>query len=310
MNAVVPLGRLERADIRSAWPREDVNFTQWLAREENASLLSDSINVSFVVTHTEKDVGPYRADIVGEAGDGAVIVIENQYGRTDHDHLGKVLTYAADLDARYVVWIAEEFTEQHQSAVDWLNDRSGDDLSVFAVQIELWKIAASDPAPRFHVVSQPNDWTRQVRAAVRSANSEYADKYERYWFGLLERAEGRSSLPSPQKGSRTPYQRFQSNVPNCWYAACATLRDAAIWVEAVFQGAAAVEHFGALQRQAGGTDTNDPKGIVFDFVETRKSQKIKIATEGDPNDENDWSRQHEQLLTALAQLRALVEEGH
>lgn len=312
MSSVVSLGTLERVDIKSAWPREDTHFTQWLAEERNVALLSQTLGIPLYVTHTEKDVGPYRADIVGQTTNEDIVVIENQYGKTDHDHLGKVLTYAADLDARYVVWIAEQFTEQHQNAVDWLNKRSSDALSVFAIQLELWQIGDSMPAPRFHIVEQPNDWARTARAAEKAASSgaisAYAETYTRYWEALLGMLSERKSPVVPQKfrpGSY--YQLFQFPRSGSWMAACASLRDRLAWAEIVFASEAAVRDFHEMHERAEEVRDLVRGDVRWNYDEDRKQQKIIWPVEADPNDEDDWLRQHQELIDGLARLHRLSQ---
>ena len=117
------LGIFEKVDIRALWPHEAADFTPWLAKNENLRLLGDAIGIELKVKNTEVSVGPYSADIVAEdVNCGDDVVIENQLGKTNHDHLGKLITYAANLDAKTLVWIAPDFTDEHRRAVDWLNN--------------------------------------------------------------------------------------------------------------------------------------------------------------------------------------------
>jgi len=159
VTTMAEFGRLERVtDIRNGyWPTEDGDFTPWLALPTNMQLLADTLGFDIEVQSTEVAVGPYAADIVGIDPDGNRVVIENQFGKTNHDHLGKLLTYAGSLDSvKTVVWIAERFTEEHRAAVDWLNAVSGEGAAFFAVQLELWRIGTSLAAPKFNLISWPN----------------------------------------------------------------------------------------------------------------------------------------------------------
>ena len=152
------LGYLEELPLREAWKSESQNFTPWLA--DNLELLDAALNMSLDLVGTEVAVGPYAADIVCEnSTDGSQVVIENQLTKTNHDHLGKALTYAAHLGACTVVWVASEFTDQHREALDWLNRISKGNAFFFGVEIHLWKIGDSPKAPGLNVVVQPQDWT-------------------------------------------------------------------------------------------------------------------------------------------------------
>jgi len=170
----IELGTLRRVKIREVWPLEPADFTPWLA--EHIDLLGDEIGLdidpeSLKTVQTEVPVGSYSADIVAEDSSGRKIVIENQYGRTDHDHLGKLLTYAAGVGASTIVWISETIDEPHQKAIEFLNSSTTDDLNLFLVQIEAWRIGDSMPAPRFNVVERPNEWSRTVKGASSSSSA-------------------------------------------------------------------------------------------------------------------------------------------
>ena len=158
------LGTLRPVDPRILWANETADFTPWLAHPDNIKRLGEAIGLELEVEHTEVAVGPFAADILArDSGTGSYVIIENQLNRTDHDHLGKSLTYAASLGAKSVVWVAPEFTDEHRKTLDWLNDNSIDELSFFGVQVELWMIDESKPAVRFNVVSRP---TENLRIAV------------------------------------------------------------------------------------------------------------------------------------------------
>src|SRR5438477_3647796 len=116
------LGRLERVDLRSIWTNEARDFTPWLATEENLKLLSEAIGMELTLETVERGVGPYSADIVcKDPACDAWVLIENQIEKTDHSHLGQLLTYTAGVNASTVVWISSRFTEEHRAALDWLN---------------------------------------------------------------------------------------------------------------------------------------------------------------------------------------------
>ena len=170
MNSVIPLGKFERVSLTKAWPTEDGNFTPWLAEPGVIALLSDALNMELEIEAVENWVGSFRADILARVTDEADhrVVVENQFGRTDHKHLGQILTYLAGIEtAKTIVWIAETIQPDHRAAIDWLNANTADEFSFFAIEIELWRIDNSAPAPRFNVIASPNDWTKNARSAAR-----------------------------------------------------------------------------------------------------------------------------------------------
>ena len=143
------LGKLEKVDLRTVWTNEAADFTPWLAEEGNLERLADIIGLDLELEATEKSVGPFSADILcKDTVNDQWVLVENQLERTDHRHLGQLLTYAAGLNAVTVVWIAERFTEEHRAALDWLNEITGEGTDFFGLEIELWRIGKSPAAPK------------------------------------------------------------------------------------------------------------------------------------------------------------------
>lgn len=166
----VKLGRLEKVDLRAAWESEAGAFTPWLAQEENLKILGDTVGIELELEAQEKGVGPFRADLLcKDTATDDWVLIENQLEKTDHVHLGQLITYAAGLNAVTIVWISGHFTEEHRAAIDWLNERTDEKINLFGLEIELWRIGESPMAPKFNIISQPNDWTRTVQQAAAAA---------------------------------------------------------------------------------------------------------------------------------------------
>ena len=158
-------GKLESVKIREGWPKEDQDFTPWLSQEENLNILSETLDMNLELVKREKRVGSFRADILcaNVNDDDSLVLIENQFEKTDHKHLGQLITYAAGSDTVNIIWISETFTDEHRAALDWLNDITDDRFRFFGLEVELWKIGNSKPAPKFNIVSKPNDWSRSVK---------------------------------------------------------------------------------------------------------------------------------------------------
>jgi hypothetical protein len=165
---IEPLGRLRKVAIRDIWEHEQQDFTPWLAREANIKLLGETLGLDLEVEAQEKNVGPFRADILCKdtTEKDRWVLIENQLEKTDHCHLGQLLTYASGLQAVTIVWIADRFTEEHRATLDWLNEITDDRFNFFGLEIELWKIGDSQIAPKFNVVSK--HWERSSSPALFS----------------------------------------------------------------------------------------------------------------------------------------------
>lgn len=199
------LGTLQRVELRDVWLHEAYHFTPWLAEAGNLAALSDTLGLDLEMVGLEVAVGPYVADIVcNDVMTKTTVLIENQLAKTDHSHLGQILTYAAGLEAKTVIWVASRFTDEHRAAVDWLNEITHEGWQFFGLEIELWRIGASPPAPRFNVVCRPNDWSRAVRektAAVES-NSPTRAFQLRFWTAFKDyRTARKQGAPKPSAQS-------------------------------------------------------------------------------------------------------------
>lgn len=159
------LGKIERIDdLRTIWPHEARDFSKWLAQEENLALLSDTIGIDISLEERESSVGDFNVDLYAtEEGSGRKIIIENQLEFTDHDHLGKIITYASGKGAEVIIWIVKHARDEHKQAIEWLNQHTDENVGFFLVEIELWKINDSLPAPKFNVVEKPNDWAKAMK---------------------------------------------------------------------------------------------------------------------------------------------------
>ena len=150
--------------LRDAWESESGEFTPWLAREENIQILGSALGLDLEVEAQERNVGPFRADILCKnTVDESWVLVENQLERTDHGHLGQLLTYAAGLKAVTIVWISPRFTEEHRATLDWLNEITDENFNFFGVEVQLFQIDDSPVAPHFSVISKPNDWSKTVK---------------------------------------------------------------------------------------------------------------------------------------------------
>ncbi|MCR5813802.1 MAG: DUF4268 domain-containing protein [Desulfovibrio sp.] len=182
------LGRLEEIqDLRGVWADEARYLTPWLAQDENIAILSDAIGIDITVDETESPVGDFSADILAtETVTGRKIIIENQLESTDHEHLGKLITYASGKSADVVIWIVKRAREEHRSAIEWLNSHTDDTVGFFLCEIKLFRIGESDPAVKFEVIEKPNDWTKEIKKSGNTSETKQ-QRYD-YWAAFNEYA--------------------------------------------------------------------------------------------------------------------------
>ncbi len=181
------IGKLTKVELREVWKNEAADFTKWLGKNENITLLGEDLGIDFQEVETEHPVGSFSADILATDSAGNKVIIENQLEATDHDHLGKIITYAAGVTANLCIWIVKHAREEHRSAIQWLNEHTDMNVGFFLVEVSAVRIGSSEPAPLFTVVEQPNDWAKSVKP--QSGLSE-SDKLKlTYWQSFKEAAE-------------------------------------------------------------------------------------------------------------------------
>ena len=211
------LGKLQEIDIRKVWEHEQYDFSKWLAGEENIQELGDTLNLSLTDVETEKFVGNYRCDILcKDELTGKVVLIENQLEATNHDHLGKIITYASGLDASVVVWIVASARQEHSSAIEWLNKHTDDDLSFFLVEVHAYKIGDSDPAPQFKIIEQPNDFAKSVKSISKNSDLNDSERNRlEFWTQLNEILEERGKPFNKRKASTDHWYSIAMGTSEC-----------------------------------------------------------------------------------------------
>lgn len=309
------LARLTRVDLRDIWSTEANDFTPWLAQPENLAVLGDTLGIELDLEAQEQAVGPFRADILcKDAGSGAWVLIENQLERTDHGHLGQLLTYASGLEAVIIVWIAAVFTEEHRATLDWLNRITDESFRFFALEVELWRIAESPAAPKFNVVSKPNNWSRSVSRAARSIDdselSEMRVMQRNYWGALnsaLDQADG------PVTGNRKPRPASWMGFPigrtgfNLGVSMAVSKRQIRPYL--YISGTTAKASFHLLKAQA--AEIEEELGYSLEWEELPAGTDSRICVflnDFDLWDEEDWARQHKWLVTKLNDLHLVFAQ--
>ncbi len=289
------LGRFEKLDLRNYWKKEDTEFTPWLAREENIQLLSETIGLELEVKSQEENVGPFRADILCiDTTDNHFVLIENQLERTDHNHLGQLMTYAAGLDVVTVIWIAQRFTEEHRATLDWLNRITDSSINFFGIEIELYRINDSLPAPMFKIVSKPNDWAKYVKKSAASQNlTETKLLQQEYWGGLKTFMEDNKSFVKLHSAQPQHWINAAIGRSNFYLSATVNSREQtlSIWLNIVGDDAEA--NYEKLYKVGyeKSIEVISPD-LLWDKLEGKKSSSVILKTNGDFSKKSDWSNQH------------------
>ncbi len=295
------LGRLQKIDLRKAWKHEALDFTNWLAGEENLSLLSDEIGIGLRLIKTEANVGKFNVDILAEEENtGRRVVVENQLEMTDHSHLGQIITYASGYDAEIIIWIVKDVRDEHKQAIDWLNEHTDEKINFFAIKMELWQIGESPFAPKFHIISQPNNWAKVIKTTSNQSSLtdmkvlqlDFWNKFKE--FAQLKDSKLRLRKPYPQHwydislGSSEAHIALTVNSQSNQMACEVYISDS----KDIF--------FGLLAKKE---NIEKELGMKLEWMELegKKASRIKVSIDADINEIDYWNNYFEWLnATAIS----------
>lgn len=296
------LGTLKKiTDLRSIWPHEALNFTPWVA--ENVDLLADDVGLDITVDETESSVGDFNVDIyASETGTDRKIIIENQLEDTDHDHLGKLITYASGKGADVVIWVVKHAREEHKAAVEWLNNHTDDKIGFFLCEIKLFQIGDSQIAPAFTVVERPNDWTKEIRKTA-SANSTQQQRLE-YWQAFNDYAftdANFSRIFNKRKPTTDHWMDFSIGSSACHIAVSQIQKRKAVDVELYINDDK--ELFKSLFAHKDEIEKNMEMELEWKELPERKASRILIEKTVDLDDRATWPEQFDYIMDTCIKMK-------
>ena len=296
------LGTLKKiTDLRSIWPHETLNFTPWVA--ENVDLLADAVGLDITVDETESSVGDFNVDIyASETGTDRKIIIENQLEDTDHDHLGKLITYASGKGADVVIWVVKHAREEHKAAVEWLNNHTDDKIGFFLCEIKLFQIGDSQIAPAFTVVERPNDWTKEIRKTA-SANSTQQQRLE-YWQAFNDYAfsdANFSRIFNKRKPTTDHWMDFSIGSSACHIAVSQIQKRKAVDVELYINDDK--ELFKSLFAHKDEIEKNMEMELEWKELPERKASRILIEKTVDLDDRATWPEQFDYIMDTCIKMK-------
>ena len=185
------IGKIERMQLRDIWKHEAYDFTTWL--QDNIDVLNDALGLSLSNPEREQSAGSFSVDLVAEDESGNPVIIENQLEKSNHDHLGKLITYLTAIGAKTAIWIVSDPRPEHVGAISWLNESSSANFHL--VKVEGIRIGNSEPAPLLTLIVGPSDESRAVGEKKKEIAERYKIRYK-FWKELLEKSKEKTKLHS------------------------------------------------------------------------------------------------------------------
>ena len=300
----INISKLEEVkNLRSVWPDEAKDFTNWLAEDDNISLLAEALGLEdIVVEGKEVHVDDFRLDILAsEAEQGRKIVIENQLEDSNHDHLGKLITYAAGKSADIMVWIVKMAKDAHRAAIEWLNEHSDGKIGFFLCEIKLYRIGGSAPAVKFEVIEAPNNWSKDIMKSLTETQQrryDYWEAFQKYAFRNKEFSQNFN----PKKVPVDHWLNFSIGSSACNLSVLQIYKrnelEVQLWISDN------KELFHALKNNK--TEIEAETGLKFDWQEKpeKKASSITIAKKVHLEDRKEWEEQFQWAIDVLLRMKA------
>ena len=289
------LGKMIRiTDLRSVWPHEANDFTRWLAQEENLTLLGDAIDIELELEERESSVGSFNVDIFAkEIGTNRKVIIENQLEDTNHDHLGKLITYASGKGAEVIVWIVKRAHDEHRQAIEWLNQHTDSNIGFFLLEIELWQIGDSMKAPRFNIVEKPNDWTKTMKTIDGLSNTDLL-KLE-FWNGFNDAMSNNDVFKHHFRARKaSPQHWYDLSIGSSAYHICLTINTQKQCIGADIYIDDDKELFAQFKSHK--DEIAAMLNSEVDWREAKKACRICISTDINPKKRESWQKAYSWLL--------------
>lgn len=302
------LSKLEKVDLREVWKHEALDFTSWLAKSENLELLSDEIGIDISLIQTEASVGNFNVDILAEEENtGRKIIIENQLEPTNHDHLGKIITYASGFDAEIIVWIVKSVRDEHKQAVDWLNEHTDQKINIFAIQMEVWRIGDSPYAPKFQVIAKPNDWAKAVKKVT--SQSELSDTKMlqlEFWSKFKEHVQDKNGKVKLRKAYPQHWYDISFGFSNAHITLTINSQSEQMTCEIYIPDSKWL--FSALFENKESIENELSEQLVWEELPEKKASRIKLISSCVLSNQDNWEKYHTWLLENVLRFQTVFSK--
>ena len=298
------IGQLTRVPLRDVWRHEAHDFTKWMV--DAIDLIGESVGLRIVDAESERSTGNFSVDIVAKLQDGSPIIIENQLEKSNHDHLGKLLTYLAAVDAKAAIWVVAEPRQEHIAAVVWLNESGLADF--YLVKVEAVRIGDSNPAPLFTKIVGPSEETSVAGAAKKDLNTSDKSRI-RFWEGLLGTGSGQNHPHS--NISSGPYTYIQSGAGKTGVVYIHSIRKHSTRIEVYIdtgEGELNNRYFDPLSLKKEEIESDFGRELNWLRLDGKRACRIEYTIdEGGLLDEEKWDEIHKTMIDLMIQLEVAMK---
>ena len=300
------ISKIQKLDTRKIWQKEP-QFSAWLSK--NIDYLNDVIGLDITIQSTEENVGPYKVDIYGEDVTGAKVIIENQLEKTDHTHLGQVLTYMVNLDAGITIWIAKKAVEEHRKVVEWLNETTPDDMSFYLVTIESITLdGGKTVAPLFTLIEGPTKESKKIGGAKKEFARSHTVRME-FWTQFIEESNKANTILKNNKpgidawiGSALGFSGVSMN-----FVVSKNYARTEIYINRGDQDENKVI-FDKLYSRKNQIETAFGGPLVWERMEDRITSRVKNQLDGvNVYEESDWAKMNNFLIDSAERMQRVFK---
>jgi hypothetical protein len=300
----VTIGRITRIPLREVWKHEALNFTRWL--QQNIEVLNELLDLEITSVGREQAAGSFSVDLVGEDGQGNAVVIENQLEKSDHDHLGKLITYLSAFEAKTAIWIVAEPRPEHVAAITWLNESAP--ASFYLVKLEAVRIGDSLPAPLLTLIVGPSPEGREIGGTKK----EYAERHmlrQRFWKALQERAASRTNLHAGVSPNYSPYfgvSAGKSGLQFVYMIGQHKSRVELVIIRGTEEESTAV--FNQLKNHQEEIEKSFHDPLDWELLKGSKRSRIakRLDSGGYRNPESEWPRIQDEMIDTMVRLESAL----
>lgn len=302
------VGKIEKVALREVWKHEAKDFTTWLF--ENIEVLGEELDIELSAVEKEKSVGSFSADIVAEDESGSKVLIENQLEKTDHDHLGKILTYVSNLDAKIAIWISSNPRPEHERAIEWLNE-TGTGIRFYLIRVDAYKIGSSEPAPKFTIISGPSEKTEIVGEEKKEFAERHKKRYE-FWKLLLEKSKTKTNLHGNISPSKYSWIGAGSGKRGLGFNYVVTYKYGGVELY-IDRGKDSEEEnkkiFGALYANKKEIETEFGGVLEWQILDNRRASRIRKKYDyAGLNNRDQWEKLQDDMINAMIRLEKALKK--